>query len=381
MDQLDFTLEAKDNVSFLIDDNPNFGWLTNFQIEPSNRIYVIIYNYVNNNWGEQLRGQLNQHAKSIIWLPFESLEKNKELNNFIELIEILEHKGLSRFDVIIGIGSGVLLDIVSFTASVYMRGVPLILIPTTLIGQVDAATGGKTCVNSKKSKNLIGTYYMPRIVYNNIRFLDDLNEYHWRQGFSEILKYALLGSSHLLSLLLKYSHSPQDKVLFDIIKETIRVRVKIRKNDPLASNLGHTFGHAMEKLSKYNVGHGDAIASGILMAIKFGELQGITNPKLFDNVLEKMTMLSLNKYHDSDWTVNQIIYLMGKDKKSSSEKINLVLIKDIEKPYFNDSIPFYPIQPEPIKEFLDWYFMEYQHFSIPNLDVFLKKGLKNNKLL
>jgi len=378
MDHLDFTLETTEQVTFLIDDDADFGWLADIHIKPSNRIYVVIDNFVDNKWGEKIRGQLSKQGKGIIWLPFESLEENKGLNNFVEMVKKLEEKGLSRYDLILGIGSGVLLDIVSFTASVYMRGVPLVLVPTTLIGQVDAATAGKTCVNSNHSKNLVGTLYFPRFVYNNIRLLDTLNEFHWRQGFSEIFKYGLLGSSYLLSLLEEYNHSPSDRIMFDIIKETIRVRVMIRKKDPLASNLGHTFGHAMEKLSKYNVGHGDAIASGILMAVKFGELQGITRKGLFDEVLKKMEKLSLNKYFSPEWTIDQIVSLMEKDKKSSSLKINLIMISDIAKPYSENSTSFYPVEAEEVREFLHWYVKEYAHFSMHGLADKLIKGLKTD---
>jgi len=375
MDKIELKLDATSCAEFIIEKDTTYSWLSKFRVKSSNRIFVVVDDFIDDKMGGQLLKQLNKQGKEIFWMPFQSLEENKGLENFIDLVKIFEHKGLSRFDLVLGIGSGVLLDIVSFTASVYMRGVPLILVPTTLIGQVDAATAGKTCVNSEKGKNLVGTLYLPQFVYNNIRFLDTLSEYHWRQGFSEIFKYGLLGSPYLLSLLEKFSTSKSDEVLLEIIKETIKVRIDLRIKDPLSSNLGHTFGHAMEKLSDYQIGHGDAIASGTLMAIKFSELQGISREGLFDEILDKMERLKLNRYYSANLDPEDIVSLMLKDKKSSFDKINLVLISDIGIPFSKDSNPFYSVDSDSIHNFLKYYFSKYSNLSAIDLDKTLLKGI------
>jgi 3-dehydroquinate synthetase len=372
IESLNFSIKSVQQVEFVIDNDPDFNWLSTFDSKEFNRIFVVIDNYVNERWNNTLLEKLENHQKEIRWLLFESVEKNKSLESYVHFIKKLEEEGINRFDVLVVIGSGVLLDLLGFVASTYMRGVPLIFVPTTLIGQVDAATAGKTCVNSMKSKNLVGSLYFARFVYNNIRFLDSLSSYHFRQGLSEIFKYGLLGSSRLLDYIECYASERSDRVIIDIIKETINVRIKIRKIDPLASNLGHTFGHAFEKVSNYQIGHGDAISLGIIMALRFSVEQGIIKNKTVEDVEIMMKRLGLNLCFDPEWSVDEIVSLMAKDKKSSSKKINLILIKDIGNPYSCKSSPFYPVEKEIIADFLHSFFDKYTHYSKPGICDYLK---------
>lgn len=376
MESYSFKIESSQEVEFLIDNDSDFSWLSQCDTKSHNRIYVVVDTFIDDKWGTVLRKKLNKQDKEVIWLTFQSVEENKSLENFVELVNKLEARGLNRYDVIIAIGSGVLLDLVGFVASTYMRGVPLILVPTTLIGQVDAATAGKTCVNSTNSKNLVGTLYLPRQVYNNVHFLRTLSGYHFRQGVSEIFKYGLLGSKRLIKLLLDHKKEPSDNTLIQIINETIRVRMKLRKEDPLASNLGHTFGHAMEKLSDYSVGHGDAISAGILMAVCLGEREGITRSGTLEKVLHYMEQLSINRYYDTGWAIDDIVGLMLKDKKSSSDRINLVMIKDIGEPYSRNSLPFFSVEKEIVRTFLQYFFSKHTGHAKSGLAQFLKQQEK-----
>ena len=145
--------------------------------------------------------------------------------------------------------------------------------------------------------------------------------------------------------------------------------------DPLASNLGHTFGHALEKLSNYKIGHGDAISAGILMALKFGEEKNITVKGTFNFVVELMDTLKLNKCYNPEWTVEKIISLMSRDKKSSSKHINLVLLEKVAFPYKNDNNPFFPSNSNELQKFLANYYTEYSHFGKSNISSLLKKNI------
>ena len=272
-----------------------------------------------------------------------------------------------------GIGGGVLIDLISFMASVYMRGVPLILIPTTLMGQVDATTAGKTCINSPSSKNLLGTLYFAKKVYINTTFISTLPTYELRQAFSEIFKYSLLNSAKLLNLLIKYKKEPIEKTLIEVIRETIKARINIRNVDPLASNLGHTFGHAFESLSNFEIGHGDAISAGLLMAIKFGEESKITKKGTFEKTRQLMEKLGLNTQIDQKIDFKKVIKKMQTDKKSSNNSINLVLIKDYQKPFKqNAKFPFYSTQSEIVYDFLINYKKAYPELFRKELSKFLK---------
>jgi 3-dehydroquinate synthase len=371
METLDFTFTSEEKVEFFIDHDPEQKWLSQFDSKIGQRFFIVIDSYIDENWGKVILEKLESHGKHCKWIVFDAQEKNKSLDGYVDMIRVLEKKGLSRFDTLIAIGGGVVLDIISLVASTYMRGVPLIMVPTTLIGQMDASTAGKTCINSV-AKNLVGTLYFARYVYNNTCFLETLSPYYFRQGLSEVFKYGLLGSSKLLDLVDAYREDRSGETLKAMIKESIYVRIKIRRVDPLASNLGHTFGHAFEKISNFQIDHGDAISAGVLMALTFGVQKGITPAELVKAVEKRMLQNGLNLSFSPDWDIDAIVDLMAHDKKSSSESINLVMIRDIDQPYSTASSPFYAAQKEDVRNFLRDYFETHAHYANQDLYNYLK---------
>jgi len=234
-----------------------------------------------------------------------------------------------------------------------MRGIDLFLVPTTLMGQADATTAGKTCINSKFTKNIIGTYYLPKFVYSNIHYLKDLPSFEFRQGISEIFKYGLLGSRKLIKLLEKYVAKYNSNLLINILTETIKVRLSLRKKNGLISNLGHTFGHALEKSSNYKVAHGDAISVGILLALRFSLEKKIINFKFYNKIENLMRRLNLNIKIDQKFNIDRVLRTMENDKKSRYNLIGLVLIKDISKIISSSSKPFYYVKRHEMKTFLE----------------------------
>ncbi len=292
-----------------------------------------------------------------------SNEKSKSIKKLPFFLDKLEKRKCSRSDIVIAIGGGTITDIISFSSSIYMRGIDLLLVPTTLMGQADATTAGKTCINSLSTKNIIGTYYFPKYVYSNIDYLKNLPNYEFRQGISEIFKYGLLGSKKLITDLEKFTQNRDKKLLSKILKETIRVRISLRKKNGLISNLGHTFGHAFEKMSNYKVAHGDAISVGIILALKFSLDRKIISAKFYYKIYNIMRKLNLNMHIDSKFNVNKIIEVMLKDKKSREGKIGLVLIKDISKIVTSSKNPFFYVDVLSMKDFLN-----------KNLNLFSKKN-------
>jgi len=281
----------------------------------------------------------NEKTKSILKLPF--------------FLNKLEKRICSRSDIIIAIGGGTITDMIGFSSSIYMRGVDLFLVPTTLMGQADATTAGKTCINSLSTKNIIGTYYLPKFVYANINYLENLPSYEFRQGISEIFKYGLLGSKKLITDLETFTKNKEKKLISKILKETIRVRISLRKKNGLISNLGHTFGHAFEKTSNYKVAHGDAISVGIILALKFSLDRKIISVNFYNRIYNIMKKLNLNMHIDSKFNINKIIEVMLKDKKSREGKIGLVLIKDISKILTSVKNPFFYVDVLSMKNFLN----------------------------
>lgn len=374
MKNLNYSFTEKQTVDFIIDTDKEFNWVKSIDDLKYQRLFIYIDKNVEKRYGVKIKKAFAKVNKEVKYITLNANESVKSISSLTENILLLEKLGLSRFDCLVGIGGGVLIDLISFMASVYMRGVPLILIPTTLMGQVDATTAGKTCINSPSSKNLLGTLYFAKKVYINTTFISTLPKYELRQAFSEIFKYSLLNSAKLLNLLIKYKKEPLEKTLIQVIRETIKARINIRNIDPLASNLGHTFGHAFESLSNFEIGHGDAISAGLLMAIKFGEDTKITKKGTFEKTRQLMGKLGLNTQIDQKIDFKKVIRKMQTDKKSSNNSINLVLIKHYHQPFKQSAkFPFYSTQSEIIYNFLVNYKKNHPELFKKELSIFLKK--------
>ena len=292
---------------------------------------------------------LNSLLKKKITLHhFNSSEKNKNQKNIDDILSILLNKNFNRNDCVISIGGGITGDISGFAASIFKRGLKFINIPTTLLSQVDSSIGGKTGINNKHGKNLIGTFYQPSLVISDIIFLKSLPKREIICGYGEILKHAIISDKKFFSFLDKNGSqifnlkSPLiEKAIFkscSIKKKVVEADEKemgIRK----VLNFGHTFAHAYEATLKYSkkLNHGEAVILGIKTAAKFSLSINILNIKefnLIENHLNKLDLpKSINKFF-SKRDLNRILSFMKKDKKNNSNKINLVLLKKIGSPIY-----------------------------------------------
>ncbi len=361
------------NTEFIIDENKDFSKFKNIDFSEYDRFFIIIDKTVNEIYGSLLLEEFNKYNKKIYILTVESIEKTKSTAFYPEFMNFLECNRATRYDAVFAIGGGVVIDLVSFGVSTYMRGLPFFIIATTLIGQTDASTAGKTCLNTANTKNLLGTFYYPLVVYNNINFLKTNPKRILRQGLSECFKYGLLNSTELIKKIQIYIEKPCDSTLTEIIKLTIHSRIAIRQKDPLASNLGHTFGHALEKYFNYGILHGDAISIGTVFALHYAVFKNlISSAKVFE-IIEIMKKSGLNIYIDENLNTKKLIDFMKTDKKSSANDFNLILIEDIEKPYKDtNNAPFYKTSPEDVEMFLNKFLKKYK-YKIPDYSVFLEK--------
>ena len=205
-------------------------------------------------------------------------EKAKSIQNFQKILNFLAESNFDRTDLIIAVGGGVVGDISGYVASSYLRGIPFIQIPTTLLAQVDSSVGGKTAINISAGKNLVGAFYNPKGVIIDTSVLKTLSNREFKAGLAEVIKYALIKNKSLFSLLKRHPKEillMHHKIIEEIIFASIHTKAQIVTQDEKENgirailNFGHTFGHAIEAHGKYKkILHGEAVAKGMKIASK-----------------------------------------------------------------------------------------------------------------
>ena len=305
--------------------------------------------------------------KKIYVIFFNASEKNKNINSVNKILEVLLNKNFSRNDVLISLGGGITGDVSGFVASLFKRGLKFINIPTTLLAQVDSSIGGKTGVNSKYGKNLIGSFYQPSLVLSDIQFLKSLSKRDIICGYGEILKHSLIYDKKFflflkknLKKILNLSSPYIEKTIYESCKIKKKVVEKDEKETALRKvlNFGHTFAHAYEAGLGYShkLNHGEAVILGMKTALSFSLKEKMLSKNEYNliiNHIDNSGLPSKIKKYFSIKDLNKILSFMIKDKKNNSEKINLVLLEKIGKPIFKN------------------------HYSKKKLSLFLKNFLTN----
>jgi len=284
---------------------------------------------------EKIKNLFTQIACKIFFYIVPPGEKSK---SYLELNEFYTHllnNGFGRDTLIIGIGGGVIGDLIGFATATFMRGVQLVHIPTTLLASVDSSIGGKTGINFGKRKNIIGAFYQPKAVFIDTDFLDTLPLEEKISGLGEVIKYAFLSDYDLFNFVEKKFNSLFDKkIIQEIILKSVSIKAAIVAQDEKESslrkilNFGHTFAHAFESEMNFRVKHGEAVVAGMIAALFLSnELNLLSNQNL-----EKFLSLPLKiklPLKFASMNKGNIYDIMHSDKKSSSGKINFVLISDI----------------------------------------------------
>ena len=265
-------------------------------------------------------------------------EQEKKLKTVHKIIDRLMEAGFGRDSTLIALGGGVVGDITGFTASIFMRGINFIQIPTTLLAQVDASVGGKTAVNHKSGKNLIGSFYQPQCVICDSIFLATLEATEISAGLAETIKYGLIFDSEFFQWLQKNMQQilSNDRAAVDyVIQRSCAIKAEIVAQDEKEQsvrallNFGHTFGHAIEKLTGYgNWTHGDAVAVGMVLAARLSENMSLITPEDVQNIEEILTAANL-PISLPNIDPAELLAAMQSDKKVKDRNIQLVLLKNI----------------------------------------------------
>ncbi|MCK8601029.1 3-dehydroquinate synthase [Desulfoferrobacter suflitae] len=267
-------------------------------------------------------------------LLFGALEQRKRLSSVEQLAQQLVEAGADRRSVLVAVGGGVTGDVVGFLASIYMRGIPHYQIPTTLLAQVDSSIGGKTGVDLPEGKNLLGTFHQPDLIWMSPEFLETLAEEDFRQGMAEVIKTALIGDEVLWKYL--ETHAEQIKgrdreALLRIVSACCVIKAKVVEADEKESgyrrvlNLGHTVGHAVERLSDYRIPHGDAVAMGLVVATKLSVEMACIDQGVLSKLEQLCVVYGLPTRIPSHFGPAALLEALKTDKKWEAGTLHFIL--------------------------------------------------------
>jgi 3-dehydroquinate synthase len=311
--------------------------------------YVITNTPIKRRYAKTLERPLRQAGFSVRFKVIPDTEKSKSMERVSLVIRDLARYDKRRKIFIIAFGGGVVGDLAGFVASIYKRGVPLAQIPTTLLAQVDSAIGGKTAVDLSEGKNLVGTYYQPRIVFSDVKYLRTLGQRDLRCGISEVIKYALIKDPGLFGYLEKKLGdilNLNTPALEYIVERSSRIKAAIVSRDEKEEkglrtmlNFGHTAGHAIETASRYvKYSHGEAIALGMLAASLISRQMRLIDESLYERIKSLIRSAGLPT-RITGIPVSGIIDAHYRDKKSIGRHNRFVLIKGIGRVEIVEDIP------------------------------------------
>lgn len=254
-------------------------------------------------------------------------ESSKSTENLIKILEFAAQNQYRRSDLIIAFGGGVVGDISGLVASLYLRGIDYISIPTTFLSAIDSSVGGKTAVNLKAGKNLCGTFYQPKKVFIDTDFLKTLSDYYFNDGLAEAIKYGMIRDKSIFDEISKENVSKTYENLPSIIKKCLDIKKDVVKDDEKdfgirqILNYGHTFAHAIEKNSNFEISHGHAVALGMKIMVKnFYE-------SFYYDFIKVLKKYNLDK--EIDFDTEKILKVCMVDKKSRNDKINIIVVRNL----------------------------------------------------
>ena len=294
---------------------------------------------------ENTKDLVSRCGRNTIVLP--SGEEYKTLESITKILDKALSLSLSRDSLFIAVGGGVICDMTAFAASIYMRGARTLLVPTTLLSQVDASVGGKSGVDYSGYKNLVGSFFPAEMIIIDSEMLISLPDDQFLSGMGEVVKHAFLSPDNRL---FDFLRSNSDKIMqrdADVLKEMVKLSLEVKKHyielDPEEKrgirsflNLGHTFSHALETITDYQVSHGLGVAWGVKMALDAGVLTCITEKDYRDKAVELLSMFPFRLDYDFGDKLDDYLDAIGKDKKKKNGTVKFVLMEGQGRPVLSE---------------------------------------------
>lgn len=326
------------------------------------RFAIITDSDVRKRYADDCAEVLHRQGCSVEVFDFPAGEAYKTQETKTKLDHALLEKGFGRDSMIVAIGGGVVGDIAGYVAATYMRGIPYIHVPTTLLAMVDSSIGGKVGINTPQGKNLVGAFWQPQGVVCDMAYLDTLPEQQLVNGFLEALKMFITSDPDMFAYVRDHKDailSRDHDVLTKVITRAIQIKSEIVATDERESsermivNFGHTIGHAIERVSDYVVPHGFAIAQGMLVEMEIAVRQGILDESTRDIVAETLALFGVSVVDLKSYVPGELLEATKHDKKVRNGKPCYVLLKDIGEVDRTDGLVAHAVKDELVLDVLN----------------------------
>ena len=289
---------------------------------------------------ESIRSRLADGGIDAHRIEIPDAEAGKDLPVVGYIWDVLGRIGIGRKDVLVSLGGGAVTDVAGFAAATWLRGVAVVHVPTTLLGMVDAAVGGKTGINTEAGKNLVGAFHQPLAVLADLATLETLPRNEIAAGMAEVVKAGFIGDPVILDLIEadpQAALDPAGAVLPELVRRAVTVKAEVVAADEKEAqlreilNYGHTLGHAIERRERYQWRHGAAVSVGLVFAAELGRLTGRLDDATADRHRAILTSLGLPVSYDPD-ALPQLLEFMAGDKKTRSGVLRFVVLDGLAKP-------------------------------------------------
>ncbi len=314
---------------------------------PASRYCIIADDTVAGLYGGELLGSLDKEGLQADLLSFTHGEEHKNIDTVGRLLSAAARSGVDRKSMFIALGGGVTGDVAGFVAATYMRGVPFIQIPTSLLAQVDSSVGGKTGVDIPEGKNLVGAFYQPQAVFIDPQVLNTLPQKEYINGMAEVIKHGIIRDGGYFRLLADKRRQVMELdplTVQEMIYISCRIKAKVVGEDEKETdlrrvlNFGHTIGHAVEAASGFEIPHGFAVSIGMVAAARLSQMKGLLAPDKVETIATLLRQYGLPTEVPDDLDRGRVKSYLLTDKKRVGTRTSYVLLKNIGSALITDEI-------------------------------------------
>lgn len=310
------------------------------------KLAIITDSHVGPLYADAVAAELKETGNQVFIYSFPAGEEQKNLDTVQDVYEFLIRNQFDRNDLLVALGGGVVGDLTGFAAATYLRGISFIQIPTSLLAQVDSSIGGKTGVDFRAFKNMVGAFHQPKLVYMNISTLKSLNTRLFNSGLGEIIKHGLIQDKkyyYWLNENVAAIQARDDTVLEEMIAVSCNIKRSVVEKDPTEQgerallNFGHTLGHAVEKLMNFTLYHGECVVLGMIAALKISCEKGMISASEYEEAVALFEQYSF-PLTVSGILIEDVIAVSKRDKKMDAGQIKFILLDRIGHAYIDRTV-------------------------------------------